>query len=78
MKDCQEAMKTIEEYENIIKTNKKNIIRFAYEKGDLKRITKFKNLIEQFKIKTSTIIFKRNINFLKSYYKDLEKPELFS
>ena len=78
MKDCQEAMKTIEEYENIIKMNKKNIIRFAYEQGDLKKITKFKNLIEQFKIKTSTIIFKRNINFLKSYYKDLEKPELFS
>ena len=31
IEDCQEAMKIIEEYENIIKTNNKNIILCAYE-----------------------------------------------
>ena len=91
MKDCQEAVKIIKECENIIKTNKKNIIRFAYKQGK----TKFKYLVE---IKRSTIIFKIDIvkladkypkmltssvtlNFLKSYHKDIksickENPEL--
>ena len=91
MKDCQEAVKIVKECENIIKTNKKNIISFVYKQGK----TKFKNLVE---IKRSTIIFKINIvkladkypkmltssvtlNFLKSYHKDIkrickENPEL--
>ena len=58
-------MKIIEEYENIIKTNKKNIILFAYEQGKIfkkfKEDRKFKNLVEQFKINKSTTIFKINI-----------------
>ena len=65
VKDCQEAMKIIKEYENIIKTNKKNIICFAYKQGKIfkmfKKDTKFKNLAEQFRINKSTIIFKINI-----------------
>ena len=35
VKDCQEARKIIEEWDDIIKTNKKNIIRFAYEPGNI-------------------------------------------
>ena len=58
-------MKIVEEYENIIKTNKKNIILFAYKQGKIfktfKGGRKFKNLVEQFKINKSTIIFKTNI-----------------
>ena len=71
MKDCQEAMKIIKEYENIIKTNKKNIICFAYKQGKIfkmfkkdtkfKNLAEFKNLADQFSINKSTIIFKINI-----------------
>ena len=53
-------MKIIEKYENIMKTNKKNIILFAYEQGKtlkkFKEDRRFKNLLEQFKINKSTII----------------------
>ena len=35
VEDYEEAMKIIEEYENIIKTSKKNIILFAYEQGKI-------------------------------------------
>ena len=35
VEDCQEAMKIIEEYENIIKTNEKNIILFGYKQGKI-------------------------------------------
>ena len=45
--------------------NKKKIICFAYEQGGIfkksKEDTKFKNLVEQFRINKSTIIFKINI-----------------
>ena len=65
VEDSQEALKIIEEYENIIKTNKKNTILFASEQGKIfKRFKEdgiFKNLVEQFKINKSTIIFKINI-----------------
>ena len=65
VEDSQEALKIIEEYDNIIKTNKKNTILFAYEQGKIfKRFKEhriFKNLVEQFKINKSTIIFKINI-----------------
>ena len=51
IKDYQEAMKIIKECENIIKTNKKKIIGFAYKQGKIfkkfKEDTKFKNLVEQ-------------------------------
>ena len=35
VEDCQEAMVIIEECENIIKTNKKDIILFAYKQGKI-------------------------------------------
>ena len=80
-------MDIIKEYENIIRTNKKNIIFFAYQQGKIFR--KFKSLVEQFNIVKCTVIFKMNIvklvekypkmmassvtlNFLKSYYKDFK------
>ena len=55
IKDYQEAIKVIKECENITKMNKKKIIGFEYEQGKIfkkfKEDTKFKNLVEQFKIK---------------------------
>ena len=74
------AMDIIEEYKDMIETNKKNIIFLAYQQGK-----KFR----KFKITKGTIIFKMNIvnlvkrypkmmtssvtlNFLKSYYKDIK------
>ena len=63
--DYQEAMKIIKGCENIIKMNKKKIICFAYEQGKIfkkfKEDTKFKNLVKQFGINKSTIIFKIKI-----------------
>ena len=35
IKNRQEELKFIEECENMIKTNKKNIIRFGYEQGKI-------------------------------------------
>ena len=65
VKACQEALNIIKECEYIIKTNRKNIIYFAYQQGKVlkkfKEKRKFKNLAEQFKITESTIIFKINI-----------------
>ena len=65
VKNCQEAVKIIKECENMIKTNKKIIIRFAYEQGKIfkkfKEDVKFKNLVEQFGVNRSTIIFEINI-----------------
>ena len=49
----------------MIKANKKNIIHFAHEQGKIfrkfKEDTKFKNLVEQFGINRTTIIFKINV-----------------
>ena len=65
VKSCKEAVDVIKEYEDIIKTNKKNIIFFAYQQGKLFRKFKenkqFKSLIKQFKINKGTMIFKVNI-----------------
>ena len=48
-------MKIVKECENIIKTNKKKIISFAYEQGKIfekfKEDTKFKNLVNKNKQK---------------------------
>ena len=65
VKDCQEALNIIKEY-NDIKKNKRNIICFAYQQGKVfkkfKENRKFKNLAGQLKITKSTIIFKINID----------------
>ena len=89
----KKAMDIIKESEDIIKTNKKNIIFFVYQQGKVfrkfKENRKFKSLVERFKITKGAIIFKMNIvklidkypktikssitlNFLKSYYKDIQ------
>ena len=65
MEGYEEAMTIIKECEDIIKTNKKNIIFFAYQQGKVFRKfqenRKFKSLVERFKITKGTIIFKTNI-----------------
>ena len=77
MEDYQEAMNIIEEYENIIQTNKKNIMRFAYQQGKVFRKfnenRKFKNLVEKFRITKSTMIFQ--INFVKLVDKYPKMPQ---
>ena len=62
----------MKECEKMIKTNKENIIRFAYEQDKIfkkfKEYTKFKNLVEQFRINRTTTIFKINIVKLADIY----------
>ena len=66
------AMDIIKEYEDIFKTNKKNIISFAYQEGKVcrkfKGNRKFKSLLDWFKITKGTIIFKINIVKLVEKY----------
>ena len=75
IKDNQEAMEIIKECESIIRTNKKKIIGFAYKQGKIfkkcKDDTNFKNLVEEFGISKSTIIFKINIVKLVDKYKKM-------
>ena len=72
MEGYEEAVNIIKEYKDIIKTNKKNIIFFAYQQGKVfrkfKENRKFNSLIKQFKITKSTIIFKINIVKLVDKY----------
>ena len=72
VKDYQEATDIIKEYEDIIKTNKKNTIRFAYQQDKVSRKFKengkFKSLVKQFKITESKIMFKINIVKLVDKY----------
>ena len=73
--DYREAMEIIKECESIIRTNKKKIIGFAYEQGKIfkkfKEDTNFKNLVEEFGISKSTIIFKLNMVKLVDKYKQM-------
>ena len=72
VQNCQEATKIMKECENMIKTNKENIMRFAYEQDKIfkkfKEDTKFKNLVEQFRRNRTTTIFKINIVKLADKY----------
>ena len=65
----------MKEYEDIIKTNKKNIIFFAYQQDEVfrkfKENRKLKNLVERFKITKRIIIYK--INIVKLIDKDPKK-----
>ena len=65
VENYQKAMNIIKEHEDIIKTNKKNLICFAYQQGKVfrkfKENRKIENPGEQFKVPKSTIIFKINI-----------------
>ena len=68
----EEAMGITKKYKDIIKTNQKNIIFFAYQQGKVfrtfKENGKFKSLVEQFKISNGAIIFKMNIVKLVDKY----------
>ena len=72
MEGYEEAMDIIKEYEDIIKTNKKDITSFAFQQGKVFRKfrenRKFKSLVERFKITKGTIIFKINIAKLVDKY----------
>ena len=70
---CYEYYKRIKD---IIKTNKQNIIFFAYQQGNVfrkfKENRKFKNLVERFKITKGTIIFTINtVKLIDKYPKML-------
>ena len=68
----EEGVDYIKGYKDIIKTNKKSIIFFAYQQDEVfrkfKENRKFKSLVEQFKITKGTIIFKMNIVKLVDKY----------
>ena len=55
----------IREFEKIIKSKKRNIVWLAYQQGKVfekfKESTKFIEMIKQFRVGRSTIIFKINI-----------------
>ena len=77
--DLKARVNNVEDYENIIKKNKKNIIRFTYQHGKIfKKFIenrKFKNLLQQLKINEITVIFKRNIvKLVDKYPKILTSP----
>ena len=61
----EKAAEVTKECENIIKTNKKGIVRVAYYQGkvfkNLKNKEKFSTLVNQWKIHKTTIVFKINI-----------------
>ena len=80
IKDYQEAVEIIKECKNIIRTNKKKILDFAYKQGKIFEKfnvdTTFKNLVEQFGISKSTIIFKINIVKLVDKYKNMVKSSV--
>ena len=80
MEHYEEAINIIKEYQDIIKTNKKNIIFFAYHQGKVfkrfKENGNFKNLLERFKITKSTIIFKTNIVKLIDKYPKIKTSSI--
>ena len=70
----------IKEYKDIIKTNKKKTIHFAYQPTKafrkLKGNRKFKSLIEPLKITMGTITFKVNIVNLVDKYSKMMTPSI--
>ena len=65
VQDTEEAANIMKDYENIIQSKKKGIINVAYHQGKVckkfKDKEKFITLVNQLKIKKTTIIFKINI-----------------
>ena len=68
----EEAMDITKEDEDVIKTNKKDIILFKYQQDKVfwkfRENRKIKSLVEQFKITKCVIIFKMNIVKLVDKY----------
>ena len=73
----EDAAAVIKQYEDIIRTKKKNIISITYHQGKVfkrfKDKEKFIRLINEFKVHKSTIIFKINIFKLIGKYPKLMK-----
>ena len=65
LQDPEKAVIIIERYENIIKTNRKEIINVAYHQGQVfkrfKEKEKFAKLVSELGIHKTTIIFRINI-----------------
>ena len=63
---CKNAATMIKEFEEIISTNKKSIICLAYQQGKVfrqfKEKEKFLNMVKEFKVNKSTMIFKMNMS----------------
>ena len=76
----EEGVDYIKEYKDIIKTNKKKTIHFAYQPTKafrkLKGNRKFKSLIEPLKITMGTITFKVNIVNLVDKYSKMMTPSI--
>ena len=72
VEDYKEAMNIIKKTEDVIKTNRKNTIFFAYQQGKdyrkFKENRKFKCLVEWLKMTKGTVIFKINIVKLVDKY----------
>ena len=76
----EDAAAVIKQYEDIIRTKKKNIISIAYHQGKVfkrfKDKEKFIKLVNEFKVHKSTIIFKINIFKLIGKYPKLMKSSI--
>ena len=80
VQDPEEAAKVIQEYENIIRTNKKGIIQIAFHQGKVfkkfKDKEKFITLVSKLDIHKTTIIFKINVHKLCERYPKLLKSSI--
>ena len=76
----EDAAAVIKQYEDILRTKKKNIISIAYHQGKVfkrfKDKEKFIKLVNEFKVHKSTIIFKINIFKLIEKYPKLMKSSI--
>ena len=80
VQDPEEAAKVIQEYENIIRTNKKGIIQIAFHQGKVfkkfKDKEKFITLVSRLGIHKTTIMFKINIFKLCEKFPKLLKSSI--
>ena len=76
----EEAAAIIKQYEEIIRTKKKEIISIAYHQGKVFKMfrdkEKFIKLVNEFKVHKTTIIFKINIFKLCEKYPKLLKSSI--
>ena len=80
VENSEDAGTITKEYEDVILTKKKNIIRIAYQQGKLfpkfKEKEKFIKLVKELKVHKITIIFKINIVKLTDKYPKLMKSSV--
>ena len=81
VQDAEEAAKVIQEYENIIRTNKKGIIRIAYHQGKVSEKFNSKEklitLVKKLGIHKTTMIFKINVYKLCERHPKLLKSSIW-